>query len=250
MLENSFIFLPGVGGRTEKAIWGSGVRDWGAFLATESAGPIKGPRKVLCDGIIEDARERLLNRDLPFFSRLMKPAESWRLWEEFGKGALFLDIETTGTRRYSSITVVGVWDGESYRALVRGRDLDRSNIEDLLDGASMLVTFNGRTFDIPMIEHRFPGSVPDIPHLDLRFLASRCGYGGGLKSLEIQLGMERPDDVKGMSGEDAVRLWHLFEREGNRNALKLLLKYNMEDIVNLEPITERLVTKMKEEVWK
>jgi uncharacterized protein YprB with RNaseH-like and TPR domain len=112
----------------------------------------------------------------------------------------------------------------------------------------MIVTFNGRTFDVPMIESKFPGSVPDIPHLDLRFLGSRCGFRGGLKSLETALGLSRPDDVQGMSGEDAVRLWHLFEKDQSRNALKLLLKYNREDIINLEPITETLVDQMMKKV--
>jgi len=55
------------------------------------------------------------------------------------------------------------------------------------------------------------------------------------------MGISRPEDVKGMSGEDAVRLWKQYERNSNRNALKLLLKYNMEDIVNLQPLARMLV---------
>ncbi|MEA3323841.1 MAG: ribonuclease H-like domain-containing protein, partial [Euryarchaeota archaeon] len=38
-------------------------------------------------------------------------------------------------------------------------------------------------------------------------------------------------------GFDAVRLWHEYER-GSADALELLLKYNREDIVNLETIIE------------
>ncbi len=109
----------------------------------------------------------------------------------------------------------------------------------------MIVTFNGASFDLPMIEHQYPGSVPSIPHLDLRFLARRCGLSGGLKNIEIQMGIKRPDDVLGMSGEDAVRLWRTYERDSNRNALKLLLKYNMEDIVNLEQMSEVLIQEIR-----
>jgi uncharacterized protein YprB with RNaseH-like and TPR domain len=250
MLRRSFIFLPGIGISTERSIWASGVFDWQDFLKTDVAGPLKGPRKERSDAILEGVQSRLERRDIAFFKDLFRPGDNWRLWEEFGDGTVFLDIETTGTRRYSPITVVGLFDGSEYKALVRGKDLSGDSIREALKDATMLVTFNGATFDLPMIEARFPGTLPDIPHLDLRFLASRCGYSGGLKKIEISMGISRPDEVKGMSGEDAVRLWKLYERDNNRNALKLLLKYNMEDILNLEPITLDLVDMISKETMK
>jgi uncharacterized protein YprB with RNaseH-like and TPR domain len=248
MLKKSYIFLPGVGPTTERRIWEDGVLDWDDFLQREKAGPLKGERKTRSDRIIEETGSRLSDRDLGFFSGLFRPSENWRLWEDFSDRVLYLDIETTGTRRSSPITVVGAYDGGDFRALVRGKDLKAENISKLFSDISMVVTFNGTTFDLPMIEEQFPGTVPSLPHLDLRFLGRKCGYAGGLKSLEIQMGMARPDDVKGMSGEDAVRLWKLYIRDNNRNALKLLLKYNMEDIINLQPIAERLVERMTRKV--
>jgi uncharacterized protein YprB with RNaseH-like and TPR domain len=38
-------------------------------------------------------------------------------------------------------------------------------------------------------------------------------------------------------GFDAVRLWRRYE-DGDDDALDLLLAYNMEDVVNLEPLAE------------
>ena len=52
--------------------------------------------------------------------------------------------------------------------------------------------------------------------------------------------LARDSDIQGMSGEDAVRLWHVWERDGNRNALRLLVDYNMADVVNLKPMAERI----------
>lgn len=248
MLRNSFIFLPGVGLSTEKKIWDDGIDDWWEFLDRDRAGPLKGGRKITSNEVIKDISQKLKERDLEFFSTLFRQKDNWRLWGDFSENAVFLDIETMGTRRYSPITVVGAYDRKKFKALVRGKDLDPSNIKKLLQDASMLVTFNGSTFDLPMIETQYPGTVPKIPHLDLRFLARRCGYSGGLKAIEIQMGMVRPDEVQGMSGEDAVRLWKLYERGSNRNALKLLLKYNMEDIINLTPMAERLVEMMTKKV--
>jgi len=248
MLRRSFIFLPGVGASTERSIWEQGIIDWDDFILNEVAGPLRGERKARSDIIVREVDERLRNGDIGYFASFFKTGENWRLWDEFGDGAVFLDIETMGTRRYSPITVVGVYDGMEFRALIRGKDLNAKEISRLFEDASMLVTFNGATFDLPMIEAQFPGSVPRLPHLDLRFLAGRLGYVGGLKSIEHQRGISRPEEVQGMSGEDAIRLWKLFERDRNRNALKLLLKYNMEDIMNLSPMTESLVGSMKRKV--
>ncbi len=248
MLQKSFIFLPGIGATNERRIWEAGVSDWQDFMDRKTAGPIKGERKTRADLGIRNAAFHLEERDLEFFSRLFRTGDNWRLWEEFSEGAVFLDIETTGTRRYCPITVVGLYDGSEFSALVRGKDLNGKAVKEALKDATMIVTFNGATFDLPMIEGRFPGSIPKVPHLDLRFLARKCGYSGGLKSLEVKMGISRPEDVKGMSGEDAVRLWKLYERDGNRNALKLLLKYNMEDILNLGPMTKDLVDRMTKEI--
>ncbi|MGA1820038.1 MAG: ribonuclease H-like domain-containing protein [Thermoplasmatota archaeon] len=248
MLRRSFIFLPGVGVSTERAIWDQGIIDWTDFIRNEAAGPLKGERKTRSDRILIKAEEYLSSGDVGFFSSLFKAGENWRLWDDFGGRTVFLDIETMGTRRFSPITVVGAYDGREFRALVRGKDLDGPGISGLFEEATMIVTFNGATFDLPMIEAQFPGSVPRIPHLDLRFLARKLGYVGGLKSIEHQMGISRPEEVQGMSGEDAVRLWKLYERDRNRNALKLLLKYNMEDILNLSPMAESLVGSMKKKV--
>ncbi len=244
MLNRSFIFLPGIGPRTEKKLWDSGILDWDSFLGAESAGPIKGIRKRGMDPILQDAVNHLKKRDITYFSRFFRAGEAWRLWSTFRERTVFLDIETMGLSRYAPITVVGVYDGREYRAAVRGFNLSGEEISRMLEGAEMIVTFNGATFDLPMIQQHYPGSVPSIPHLDLRFLGRKVGYSGGLKKLERALGIKRPDEVSGMSGDDAVRLWKIWEREGNENALKLILKYNKEDIVNLEPIAEILVSRM------
>lgn len=245
MLERSFIFLPGVGEATERRLWNEGVQCWDGFMENETAGPIKGERKLLCDRLISEAKERLKERDLAFLGKLFKCSDSWRLWDTLSGKALFLDIETTGTRRTSPITVIGVYDGREYRTAIRGKDLSRDRVREILGDGEIIVTFNGASFDLPLMEYQFPGSVPEVPHLDLRFLARRCGYTGGLKKIEMDIGISRPDEVKGMSGEDAVRLWRIFQREQNRNALKLLLKYNLEDIKNLKPLTEQLVGNIK-----
>ena len=245
MLKRSFIMIPGIGERTERNLWANDIRTWEMFLETDEIPGMGTNRKRMGDRLLNEGLNKLEAWELAYFSNLFKPRDAWRLWSEFGKRAVYLDIETLGTRRDSPITVVGVHDGYRFDASVRGFNLNRDRIRKMLDGTSMIVTFNGTTFDLPLIEHQFPGSLPKIPHLDLRFAAGLIGLRGGLKSIEIQCGISRPDDVAGMSGEDAVRLWRVYERGNNRNALKLILKYNKEDIVNLIPLTRLIVDELE-----
>ncbi len=98
-LKRSFIFLPGVGSATERRIWKSGVPDWETFLGVKKAGPISEDRKIEMDNIIRNNISKLNQGDLFHFSQLFQGSDSWRLWNTFSEGAVYLDIETTGTRK-------------------------------------------------------------------------------------------------------------------------------------------------------
>ena len=63
-------------------------------------------------------------------------------------------------------------------------------------------------------------------------------YKGGLKKIEPRFGLTRPPDLIGLDGYDAVLLWER-ARRGNRMARDLLLRYNREDVVNLESLMEQ-----------
>src|SRR5947207_3465308 len=103
--------------------------------------------------------------------------------------------------------------------------------------AMLLVTFNGSRFDLPFLRKAFPRFGLDLIHMDLLHPLRRLGFAGGLKSIEEEMGISRSDETTGLRGIDAIRLWHAYER-GDDDALDLLLAYNMEDVVNLEPLAE------------
>jgi len=90
----------------------------------------------------------------------------------------------------------------------------------------------------------FPGVRFDIPHFDLCFAAKRLGFRGGLKRLETEMGIERDEDVRGLDGYDAVRLWE-HARSGSEEARSLLIKYNREDTVNLMGIAATLYERLR-----
>jgi uncharacterized protein len=61
---------------------------------------------------------------------------------------------------------------------------------------------------------------------------------GGLKKVEMTLGIHR--DTEGMNGVDAMKLWEKHHREKDAGALEILLRYNREDIENLEILARKL----------
>ena len=247
MIRHTFSILNGIGGKIERRLWESGILTWDDFLG---AGDIRflGPeKKALYDCSLSVAARKLEERDAPFFANSVKRREHWRLFETFHGEALYLDIETNGFQPGCGgyVTVVGLYDGYEWRSLVAGENLTAENLNRELSGYKCLVTYYGVSFDVPFLLRTFPGVRFDMPHFDLCFAAKYLGFSGGLKKLEISLGIERDEDVRGMDGYDAVKLWET-ARRGSDEARRLLLTYNREDTVNLFRIAEILYRGLKQ----
>jgi uncharacterized protein YprB with RNaseH-like and TPR domain len=238
MIRNTFTLLPGVGPTRESALWRSGVRNWDEFLTERRIKGISDGRKQRMDSELILAHEMLREGASAFFADRIRRREHWRCFKELGSSIAYLDIETTGLSRYAPITVVGISDGKRTHALIKGRNLTHSNLRAILSSATLIVTFNGSSFDLPILEHSYPGAIPRIPHMDLRVALRRLGYVGGLKNIEREIGLERDRRVEYMTGQDAVYLWKLWERKGNANALDLLVEYNSCDCLNMKPLAE------------
>jgi hypothetical protein len=174
--------------------------------------------------------------NIRYFTERLPGTELWRLFSEFSRRAVYLDIETCGEHQgIQEITVIGVYDGSNVRTFVNGIDLEE--FEAHIAPYEIMVTFNGTCFDVPCIRRRFPHVSLPPAHIDLRFLLKRLGYGGGLKRIERELGLGREPAVKGLDGYDAVLLWKSHEW-GDPDALGRLIQYNTADIVNLKPLME------------
>jgi uncharacterized protein YprB with RNaseH-like and TPR domain len=249
VLERSFVLLERVGERTERRIWEQGVLTWDDFLDAETVSPFSRERKLVADETLQLAKEAIDERATGFFADRLPNREVWRLYPSFRDDVVFLDIETTGLSRYSAITVVGLARGDRFRALVRGKDLTRGELASELEGARMIVTFNGASFDLPMLRTHLEPPGLDLPHLDLRFLARRVGLSGGLKSIERQLDLARDREFAMMTGQDAVHLWNLWDRRGNEKALDLLLRYNEADVVNLREVADLVCQQVEGETF-
>jgi uncharacterized protein YprB with RNaseH-like and TPR domain len=68
-----------------------------------------------------------------------------------------------------------------------------------------------------------------------------------LKPIERELGLDR--DRPDISGRDAVRLWHEYER-GDQSALDTLVEYNREDTVNLRRLLDEVTGTLHDRVFE
>jgi len=236
MIRETFVHIDGVGYRTEERLWRSGVRTWDDFSATGRP-PRIGPRLAKrMEDEIERSQQALRSGRHRYFARKLPSRDQWRAFEAFRSHVLYLDIETTGwSLGRHAVTVVGVYDGRRKRSFVQGENLEA--LPAAVRRAKLLVTFNGSRFDLPFLRKAFPRFGLGLIHMDLLHPLRRLGFAGGLKSIEAEMGISRSDETTGLRGIDAIRLWHAYER-GDDDALDLMLAYNMEDVVNLEPVAE------------
>ncbi len=228
----------------EISLWRQGATDWETLLESPHRWRLPEPyRSAVIEGA-ERSIEAFEEGDYAYFAGRLRRSEHWRAYEEFRYETAYLDIETDGG---TQITVIGVYDGEEVTQFVWGRNLDE--FPDFIREFSMLVTFNGSGFDLPMIGEAFPGLALDQLHLDLCPTLRRLGLRGGLKRIEQTLGLVRDPDIEGMSGHDAVQLWRAYRR-GMESALETLLRYNREDIVNLKPLANLAYTRLRDRLWR
>ena len=241
-VENSFIGVRGVGEQTERELWESGVTHWDAF-EPEPVGPTTADR---IETFIDEGRRRLADEDVAYFDEQFPSGERWRVYETFADRACFFDIETTGLDEHrNQVTTVSFHQGGETETLVAGDDLTAEQLRATVGDADLLVTFNGKRFDVPFLEANFDVDL-DLPHLDLMYTCKQLGLSGGLKQIEQDIGIER--DRPDISGQDAVRLWREHER-GQDGSLETLISYNREDAVNLRTLADLVTNRLDEQVF-
>ncbi len=236
MIEHTFQMLPSVGAKKEKALWESDILSWDDFLSADSIDCVKPALKERSDPIVMQAAELLKDDDSFALADLIPKSEHWRMFDHFKDDAAYLDIETDGLSRDALVTVVTVHRKDRTYTLTEGFDLDPESLSKALEGSKILVTYNGSCFDVPVLRNSFPEVDLDIPQYDLRFASRKVGFKGGLKPLEIELGIHRSEDILDVDGAMAVHLWHQWKRNGDEDALNILQEYNRADTVNLEYI--------------
>lgn len=166
---------------------------------------------------------------------------------------LVMDLETTGLSN-SPVFLVGtmVWedDGLVVRQFLARDYSEETAITSLfvqsMAGKKLLVTFNGKTFDLPFIRTRAAANaVPfcrEPAHLDLLH-ESRKIWRGKLPDCKLQTleryvcGVHRTDDIPGSQIPDA---YHAFVRTSNAVQMVKILEHNALDLVTLADLMVRM----------
>jgi uncharacterized protein YprB with RNaseH-like and TPR domain len=189
---------------------------------------------------------------------------------------LFVDLETTGLAGGAGtcafLVGVGWFDDTSFRVrqfLLTSYSAERALLQDvasLAAEAGTLVTYNGKTFDLPLIEtrflfHRMTPPFGGVPHLDMLHRARRLwrapssvevGADPGdhgqnscrLSSVEASvLGYVREGDVSGF--EAPARYFH-FVRSGDARPLSAVCEHNRLDLLSLAMLTATAATLLQE----
>ena len=202
---------------------------------------------------------------LDLFDPRLADASGW------ARRVVFFDIETTGLSggagTLAFLAGCGWFEHEDF--VVRQFFLNSPAAEramlaalaDIFEQASLLVTYNGRTFDVPTMEtrwafHRCAAPTDELPHFDMlppaRRLWGRLSGGTGrqttnsgmaesgscsLTSLERSiLGFHRVGDVPGF--EIPSRYFH-FLRTGDATSVEDVLEHNRLDLVSLAAVMQQ-----------
>lgn len=246
MLQSTFQLGPKLGPAREKALWTCGIARWEDYWGSPDATATPAPRAPgsgrppafdpVLRAAIDEAAAAFAARDLERLAILLPSGEHWRLFGELGADAAYLDIETSDdVVGYEGISAIGVHDRQGLHLFLADRDLHR--FPEVARGWSMLVTFNGLSFDEPILRRAFPDWRPPAIHVDLRHVLGRLGHRGTLKQLEERLGLHlaRPEHLRALNASGASALFRR-GRDGDREALRRFAEYNLYDAIGLRTL--------------
>ena len=171
--------------------------------------------------------------------------------------ALFLDTETTGLSggagTVAFLVGLGRVEGDQftvYQYLMPNYGAEPLLLEKtaaLIRQADTLVTFNGRSFDVPLLRSRFvmcrmEDPTEAMPHLDLIHPARRawklrlkdCSLGHIEESV---LNIRRENDIP---GAEVPERYFAFLKSGDMSLLEDIVEHNRQDIVSLGTLLARL----------
>ena len=193
--------------------------------------------------------------------RACDPAFTGERWDV--RKLLFLDTETTGLSGGAGTLAfeIGLGFIDARGMVIRQyvmRDYGEESamlaeIASLLPRFDTLVTFNGKSFDIPLLEsrmvmHRIRVHLTDWPHLDLlhacrRVYKLRLGRCSLSALEEAVLGESRTDDLP---GAQVPQRYFDYLRTREFALLEDVLRHNRQDVESLASLTGHLCSAFRE----
>jgi hypothetical protein len=177
---------------------------------------------------------------------------------------IYLDTETTGlaggTGTCAFLIGVGAVEGSQFvvrQIFLRNYPEEKAALTalaEMLAGYEGVVTFNGKTFDLPLLETRFTlarmrSPFARLQHFDLLHPARRL-WKLRLASCELTnlerhlLGIRREGDV---DGADIPKIYFDYLRTGSAETLQPVFYHNALDIVTLAALGVEMARVLREE---
>jgi hypothetical protein len=190
---------------------------------------------------------------------------------------LFIDLETTGLAggagTYAFLVGCAWFEGATFRVrqfFLAGYGAEQGFLEEVVDtvrAAGALATYNGKTFDLPLIEtrfllHRMPTPFDGMPHIDMLHQARRLWRSVDIRGPgsaeevwasadpanirqttcrlaaveEAVLGHVREGDVPGF---EIPSRYFRYVRSGDPRPLEAVFEHNRLDLLSLALLTAR-----------
>lgn len=171
--------------------------------------------------------------------------------------ALFLDTETTGlsggTGTFAFMVGLGFFEEDGFlihQFFMRDYSEERASLtllRDVLHSFQFLVTFNGKHYDIPLLETRFilsriASPIREMPNFDLLYPSRKIWKGAydncRLITLESQLlGVERGEDIP---SEWIPSLYFEYLQTGDARKIHHVFYHNQMDILSMVALAGRI----------
>lgn len=165
------------------------------------------------------------------------------------KNVCIFDIETTGlNRNVDKVILIGYMYLENSKPIIKQIFAENYEEEKILletfyedlKKFNLLITYNGRNFDIPFLEarlnkHNLKPFIYQKDHIDIyqhiKTFKNHLNLSNyKLKSIESFLGIKRQDTI---SGKESVQLYETYRKSMEKTLLDKILLHNYEDIYHL-----------------
>jgi len=178
---------------------------------------------------------------------------------------IFIDLETTGLSggagTVAFLVGCGYFDLGAFQVrqfLLTSYSSERAllyAVAEFFKDADLIVTYNGKTFDVPVMEtrwlfHRLQMPLDSVPHFDMlhparRLWRSRSGAletdDGGCRLSTLERTLFNVNRVGDVDGFEIPSRYFRFVRSGDPRPLEPVLEHNRLDLVSLAAVMARAI---------